>query len=133
MVIQALFLKMHGKPPPVAEREAFCDRLNDIRHAGGRIKLVQVYTVARNLPNAVDALSDGEVDAIVEQVQRETGLHAGGVLRTGMTGLFHSPEPRLVQCQVAPPPDGSPRSSVAHRSGNRPSASSRHATSARIG
>ena len=42
-----MFLKLDGKPPSPAELEAFCDRLNDIIKAGGRIKLVQVYTVAR--------------------------------------------------------------------------------------
>src|SRR5262249_9225981 len=47
LVIQALFLRLHGEPPPAAELEAFCDRLNEVVRAGGRIKLVQVYTVAR--------------------------------------------------------------------------------------
>ena len=46
-MIQSLFLRLHGSPPPAAELEAFCDRLNEILTAGGRIKLVQVYTVAR--------------------------------------------------------------------------------------
>ena len=77
VVIQALFLKMRGEPPPAEELKAFCARLNDIQAAGGRIKLVQVYTVAREPAERwVAALSDGEVDAIVAQVQRETGLHA---------------------------------------------------------
>src|SRR5450631_1117502 len=47
VVIQALFLKMHGAPPPAEELVAFCARLNEIKAAGGRVKLVQVYTVAR--------------------------------------------------------------------------------------
>src|SRR5262245_30511370 len=47
LVIQALFMRLHGQPPPSAELEAFCDRLEDIVRAGGRISLVQVYTVAR--------------------------------------------------------------------------------------
>ena len=77
MVIQALFLKMRGEPPPAEELKAFCARLKDIQAAGGRIKRVQVYTVAREPAERwVAALSDGEVDAIVAQVQRETGLHA---------------------------------------------------------
>ena len=45
LVIQSLFLRAAGEPPPPAEREAFCDRLNEIVQAGGRISLVQVYTV----------------------------------------------------------------------------------------
>jgi wyosine [tRNA(Phe)-imidazoG37] synthetase (radical SAM superfamily) len=77
VVVQALFLRMHGAPPPAEERTAFCARLNEIKAAGGRIKLVQVYTVARKPAERwVAALSDGEVDVIVTQVQRETGLYA---------------------------------------------------------
>jgi wyosine [tRNA(Phe)-imidazoG37] synthetase (radical SAM superfamily) len=77
VVIQALFLRLHGSPPPAAELEAFCDRLNAILTAGGRIKLVQVYTVAREPAETfVDALSAAEVDAIVALVQNRTGLPA---------------------------------------------------------
>jgi wyosine [tRNA(Phe)-imidazoG37] synthetase (radical SAM superfamily) len=77
VVIQALFLRLHGNPPPAAELEAFCDRLNDVLKAGGKIKLVQVYTVAREPAETfVDALSHAEVDAIVALVQNRTGLPA---------------------------------------------------------
>ncbi len=77
VVIQALFLKLHGEPPPPAELEAFCARLNDIVKAGGRVKLVQVYTVARKpAEEYVTALTPGEVDAIVDKVRRQTGLAA---------------------------------------------------------
>jgi wyosine [tRNA(Phe)-imidazoG37] synthetase (radical SAM superfamily) len=77
LVIQALFLKMHGEPPPADELDAFCDRLNDIQKAGGRISLVQVYTVAREPAERwVSALSNKDVDAIVEKVKRRTGLAA---------------------------------------------------------
>jgi wyosine [tRNA(Phe)-imidazoG37] synthetase (radical SAM superfamily) len=77
VVIQALFLRLHGDPPPAAELDAFCDRLNDIVKAGGRIKLVQVYTVAREPAESyVDALTAAEVDAIVGMVQNRTGLPA---------------------------------------------------------
>jgi wyosine [tRNA(Phe)-imidazoG37] synthetase (radical SAM superfamily) len=77
IVIQALFLRLHGIPPPPEELEAFCDRLNEVRRAGGTIKLVQVYTVAREPAETfVDALSAAEVDAIVELVRRRTGLSA---------------------------------------------------------
>jgi wyosine [tRNA(Phe)-imidazoG37] synthetase (radical SAM superfamily) len=77
LVIQAMFLRLDGEPPPAAEQEAFCDRLNEIVTAGGRIKLVQVYTVARRPaePN-VTALSDAEVDALTDLVRRRTGLAA---------------------------------------------------------
>jgi wyosine [tRNA(Phe)-imidazoG37] synthetase (radical SAM superfamily) len=77
LVIQAMFLKMHGEPPTSGELDAFCDRLNEIQKAGGRIKLVQVYTVAREPAERwVSALSNKEVDAIVDNVKRQTGLPA---------------------------------------------------------
>jgi wyosine [tRNA(Phe)-imidazoG37] synthetase (radical SAM superfamily) len=77
VVIQALFLRMHGEPPPAPERKAFCSRLKDVLAAGGQVKRVQVYTVARKPAEPwVAALSDDEVDAIAEQVRRETGLRA---------------------------------------------------------
>ena len=40
-------MRVNGEPPIAAELEAFCDRLNEITAAGGQLKLVQVYTVAR--------------------------------------------------------------------------------------
>jgi wyosine [tRNA(Phe)-imidazoG37] synthetase (radical SAM superfamily) len=75
LVIQALFLRLHDQPPPAEELEAFCDRLNEIRRAGGTIKLVQVYTVAR-VPAEMYAgpLRNAEVDGIVALVKERTGL-----------------------------------------------------------
>jgi wyosine [tRNA(Phe)-imidazoG37] synthetase (radical SAM superfamily) len=69
LVIQSLFMRVHGQPPPPAELAAFCDRLNEITAAGGQIKLVQVYTIARRpAEDFVAPLSDAEVDAIVDLV-----------------------------------------------------------------
>jgi wyosine [tRNA(Phe)-imidazoG37] synthetase (radical SAM superfamily) len=77
LVIQSLFMRVHGVAAPEAELLAFCDRLNEITSAGGQIKLVQVYTVARRpAEDFVAPLSDGEVDAIVNLVTERTGLHA---------------------------------------------------------
>src|SRR4029077_10518610 len=53
LVIQSLFMKINGQSPPSAELEAFCDRLNEITAAGGKIKLVQIYTVARGPAESV--------------------------------------------------------------------------------
>jgi wyosine [tRNA(Phe)-imidazoG37] synthetase (radical SAM superfamily) len=75
VVIQSLFLKMDGEGPTAAEQEAYCERLNEITRAGGRIKLVQVYTVARRpAEEFVTPLTDAEVDALAELVRRRTGL-----------------------------------------------------------
>jgi wyosine [tRNA(Phe)-imidazoG37] synthetase (radical SAM superfamily) len=77
LVIQALFMQVNGKPPSIDEFEAFCDRLNEIQAAGGTLKLVQVYTVARRPTESyVAPLADAEVDAIVELVTARTGIPA---------------------------------------------------------
>jgi wyosine [tRNA(Phe)-imidazoG37] synthetase (radical SAM superfamily) len=77
LVIQAMFLRMHDQPPSKTELAAFCGRLNDIIQAGGQIKLVQVYTVARvPAEDYVSPLSRSEVDHIVELVRGRTGLAA---------------------------------------------------------
>jgi wyosine [tRNA(Phe)-imidazoG37] synthetase (radical SAM superfamily) len=77
LVIQSLFMGVHGQPPPQGELEAYCDRLNEITAAGGRISLVQVYTVARRPAESyVQPLDDAEVDAIVALVKVRCGLPA---------------------------------------------------------
>jgi wyosine [tRNA(Phe)-imidazoG37] synthetase (radical SAM superfamily) len=77
VVIQSLFMRVHGEPPPESEIAAFCDRLNEITAAGGRIRLVQVYTVARPPAESfVASLSNEEVDAIAAAVTSRTGLPA---------------------------------------------------------
>ncbi|MCH8827941.1 MAG: radical SAM protein [Planctomycetes bacterium] len=77
VVIQSLFLQIDDAPVSDAEIDAFCDRLNEIVAAGGRISLVQVYTVARKpAVSSVTALSDEHVDRIAASVRRRTGLPA---------------------------------------------------------
>ncbi len=77
LVIQALFMRVHGEAPPHAELLAFCDRLNEVVDAGGQIKLVQVYTVARRTTESyVAPLTTDEVDRIASLVRERTGLAA---------------------------------------------------------
>ena len=77
IVIQSLFTRMRDVPPPLAEQEAFCQRLNDILAAGGQLKLVQVHTVARRPAESwVAPLSNAEVDALADLVRQRTGLTA---------------------------------------------------------
>jgi wyosine [tRNA(Phe)-imidazoG37] synthetase (radical SAM superfamily) len=77
VVIQSLFMRVNGEPPSQSELEAFCDRLNEIATAGGRLKLVQIYTVARRPAESfVGPLTDPEVDAIVALVTQRTALPA---------------------------------------------------------
>ncbi|MFQ5656744.1 MAG: radical SAM protein, partial [Candidatus Methylomirabilales bacterium] len=71
IVIQSLFMKIHGAGPDENEIMAFCDRLREIVAEGGKISLVQVYTVARRPAQPyVTPLSDAEVDAITEAVRQ---------------------------------------------------------------
>jgi wyosine [tRNA(Phe)-imidazoG37] synthetase (radical SAM superfamily) len=75
IVIQSLFMRISSQLPPPEEIEAYCDRLDEIVAAGGRIKLVQVHTVARSPAESwVSPLANAEVDALAERVRLRTGL-----------------------------------------------------------
>lgn len=77
LVIQSLFMRVSGESPSTAEINAYLDRLNQIRGAGGMLKLVQIYTVARPPAESfVSPLADEEVDALVARVRSETGIPA---------------------------------------------------------
>ncbi|HRK32051.1 MAG TPA: radical SAM protein [Tepidisphaeraceae bacterium] len=52
IVIQSLFMNIHGQPPPPPEVEAYLARLSHLHSQGCRIKLVQIYTTARNTTEA---------------------------------------------------------------------------------
>lgn len=71
LVIQSLFFRLEGHPPPAAELRAYCQRLDQVRAAGGKIKLIQVHTIARPPAEAIAAaLSDEEVDAVAAVIRR---------------------------------------------------------------
>jgi wyosine [tRNA(Phe)-imidazoG37] synthetase (radical SAM superfamily) len=75
LVIQSLFMRIAGSPPPAEEIEAYCERLNEVARVGGALKLVQIYTVARRPAESyVESLTDAEVDAIAQRVRERTGL-----------------------------------------------------------
>lgn len=83
LVIQSLFMQIAGEPPSPDELSAFGDRLQEITAAGGDLKLVQIYTVARRpAEDFVGPLSDAAVDAIVDLVRKRTGLAAQGYYGT---------------------------------------------------
>ena len=65
LVIQSLFMRVHGQPPPDKEILAFCNVLSDVLNQGGQLKNIQIYTVARRPAETyVTALTDAEVDRI---------------------------------------------------------------------
>ncbi len=75
IVIQTLFMEIQGQGPDEAELTAYCDRLGEIVQSGGRIKLVQVHTVARMPAEAyVSALPDERLEEIANLVRNKTGL-----------------------------------------------------------
>lgn len=75
LVIQSLFMRVNDEPPSNEEIDAFCDRLSEIDAAGGKLKLVQIYTVARRPAESfVTPLSDEEVDRIASCVRERMGL-----------------------------------------------------------
>jgi wyosine [tRNA(Phe)-imidazoG37] synthetase (radical SAM superfamily) len=75
IVIQSLFLRLDEQGPPAEEIEPYVARLKELTAAGCRIKLVQVYTVARGTAVAsCTPLPARELDEISEKVRRETGL-----------------------------------------------------------
>lgn len=75
IVIQSLFMLVNQEPPSDTEIEVYCQRLNEVIAAGGQIKLVQVYTIARETTESyVTSLKSEQVDEIARKVQEETGL-----------------------------------------------------------
>jgi len=77
IVIQSLFMHIDGVGPNAQEIAAYLSRLHDVIAGGGRISLVQVYTVARRpAESSVTPLTNNEVDAITRRVREEAGVRA---------------------------------------------------------
>ncbi len=75
IVIQSLWMRIHGQPPPPSEQQAYRDRLSEILASGGSIKVVQLHTIARPPAESwASALSRAEVDQIATLVRQSTGL-----------------------------------------------------------
>ena len=70
VVIQSMWMRVGGMPPPAAEVEAFCARLADLLTAGAQLKAVQIYTIARKpADDALTPLTDAEVEALAATVR----------------------------------------------------------------
>lgn len=75
IIIQSLFLRTHGSPIEAAELRAYCERLKTIVAAGGQIREVHAYTVARPTPEPwATKLTAPELAAIATTIRQETGL-----------------------------------------------------------
>lgn len=70
LVIQTLFMRIDGQVVPDSEVSAYCDRLDEVRAAGGAIKGIQLYTIARKpAESSVSPLSDEELDRLASLVR----------------------------------------------------------------
>jgi wyosine [tRNA(Phe)-imidazoG37] synthetase (radical SAM superfamily) len=75
IILQSLFLRVYDQLIPTAELEAYCDRLNELARAGGQIKEVHAYTLARPAPEAyVAKLDPKELNAIADNIRENTGI-----------------------------------------------------------
>ena len=70
IVVQSLWMSVKETPPPDEEVDAFANRLRDITDQDGHIKLVQVYTTARQTAEAyVAPLDPDQLDAIATRIK----------------------------------------------------------------
>ena len=75
IVIQSLFLKVHGEPMSAEGLSAYCDRLNELVKGGAQIKEVHAYTVARPTPEAfATKLTKAELEVMAETIRTRTQL-----------------------------------------------------------
>lgn len=71
IVVQSLFMRIEDEPPSAKEIEAYCNILSNIQKAGGTLKGVQIYTVARQPAETyVTPLTNDAVDHIALQVKK---------------------------------------------------------------
>lgn len=71
LVIQSLFMRIDGQAPPAQEIAAYVERVRELVAQGCRIKLVQVYTTARQ-----------PTEAFVTPLDAETLVHIAEQLRS---------------------------------------------------
>ncbi|MAE61872.1 MAG: radical SAM protein, partial [Planctomycetaceae bacterium] len=70
IVIQSLFMAVHGEAVGDDEFEAYVDRLGALLDGGCRIKLVQLYTTARRPAESyVTRLDDDRLDAMAARLR----------------------------------------------------------------
>ena len=77
IVIQSLWMRIHEAPPPETEVEAFAGRLAELVEAGAQIRLVQVYTIARQTAEAyVAPLDEAALQVVAGRVRARAGVPA---------------------------------------------------------
>ncbi len=75
IIIQSLFLRLHGQPMPPEELAEYCFRLEELVHDGAQIREVHLYTIARPTPEPFcGKLTKAELEAMAQTVREKTGL-----------------------------------------------------------
>ncbi len=70
LVIQSLWFRIYGAAPPAGEIDAYCGRLIGLISAGGKLKTIQLHTIARDPAEAhASPLSSNELDQIASTVK----------------------------------------------------------------
>ncbi|MGA2554987.1 MAG: radical SAM protein [Verrucomicrobiota bacterium] len=77
VVIQSLFPLVEGQEPPPEEIDEYILRLDDLKEAGARISLVQIYSATRPIAHPdCGHLPLKKLSLICQRIKAETGLRA---------------------------------------------------------
>ncbi|MGP8199072.1 MAG: radical SAM protein [Limisphaerales bacterium] len=77
VVIQSLFPAINGEPPPACEIKEYAQRLNELKEAGAKIALVQIYSATRPMAKTgCSHLPLKQLSQIAKTVRRVAGLRA---------------------------------------------------------
>jgi wyosine [tRNA(Phe)-imidazoG37] synthetase (radical SAM superfamily) len=77
VVIQSLFPLVLGQEPPPEEIDEYILRLNDLKQAGARISLVQIYSATRPIAHPdCEHIPLKKLSEISHRIKAETGLRA---------------------------------------------------------
>jgi wyosine [tRNA(Phe)-imidazoG37] synthetase (radical SAM superfamily) len=77
IIIQSLFPLVSGQVPPPQEIDEYILRLDDLKKAGARISLVQIYSASRPIAHpACGHLPLKYLSQITQRIKTETGLKA---------------------------------------------------------
>lgn len=75
VIIQTLIPTLDGKDPGNAEAEAIGERIGEISKAGGKLKLVQVYTTARRPSDSrIGMVEDARLDELAQAMRSRTAV-----------------------------------------------------------
>jgi len=74
IIIQSLFLRLHGAPMPASELQAYCLRIQALLAAGARILEIHLYTIARPTPVPwATRLDRATLESMASVIRESTG------------------------------------------------------------